>query len=89
MDELANILANHSQFPIAWIQKLCMWGNSQRCEETDDEFKRLVKFFKNKNFNYRLTVREFFSSAWRAVITYAAPWKPALMPLKQPTILKA
>ncbi len=62
MDELANILAEHPDFPVAWIQKLCMWGNSQRCEETDNEFKRIVQFFKNNNFNYRLTVREFFSS---------------------------
>lgn len=62
IDDLAKIIAEHPEFPKAWIQKLCMWGNTQRCDDTDPEFKRIVKFFKNNNLNYRLAVREFFSS---------------------------
>ncbi|WP_394202733.1 hypothetical protein [Marinagarivorans algicola] len=62
IDDLAKIIAEHPEFPKAWIQKLCMWGNSQRCDDTDPEFKRIVQVFKDNNLNYRLAVREFFSS---------------------------
>ncbi len=45
MDEFAQALVSHPRFPVAWVQKLCMWTNSQRCVEDDPEFVRLVNRF--------------------------------------------
>ena len=45
MDEFGHALTNHPRFPIAWVQKLCMWGNAQRCDESDPEFQRLAALF--------------------------------------------
>ena len=39
-----------------------MWGNSQQCDETDNEFQRLAALFESNNFNMRLLIQEFFSS---------------------------
>jgi hypothetical protein len=62
VDEFASILATHPEMPIGWVQKLCVWGNSSRCDETDPEFLRLVDEFRNNGYNLRLLVREYFSS---------------------------
>lgn len=62
VDDFAELIANHPRFPIAWVQKLCMWANSQRCIESDPEFIRLKDYFANNQFNMKLLVQEFFSS---------------------------
>lgn len=61
-DDFGRLLAEHPRFPVAWVQKLCMWGNSQRCSEADPEFQRLAESFKNNNLNFNQLVRDFFSS---------------------------
>ena len=61
-DEFAQILSGHPEMPIGWVQKLCVWGNTARCDETDPEFIRLVNFFKNSNYSLRNLMRQFFSS---------------------------
>ena len=61
-DEFVQILKDHPELPTGWVQKLCMWGNSMRCDEGDPEFKRLVNFFKNNNYSMRNLMRQFFSS---------------------------
>jgi len=62
VEDFAQILAEHPRFPVAWVQKLCMWGNSQRCSETDPEFIRLAGLFENSKFSMRTLVQHFFSS---------------------------
>lgn len=62
VDEFANEIVQHALFPQAWVQKLCMWGNSTRCEASDPEFLRLAEMFKSSDFNFKLLLREFFSS---------------------------
>ena len=45
MDEFGQALVSHPRFPTAWVQKICMWANSQRCLEDDPEFVRLRNAF--------------------------------------------
>jgi len=62
VDDFARIIVEHPRYPVAWVQKLCMWSNSQRCTETDPEFIRLASSFKSNNFDFALLVQDFFSS---------------------------
>lgn len=62
VDEFANLLKTHPHFAKAWVQKLCIWGNSQTCDERDETFKHLTSVFKNNQFNLKILVRNFFSS---------------------------
>ncbi|MEO1335756.1 MAG: hypothetical protein AAFV29_08925, partial [Myxococcota bacterium] len=61
MDEFANALVSHPRFAAAWVQKLCMWSNSQRCVENDPEFQRLVNRFR-QNYDMMSLIIEFFVS---------------------------
>ena len=62
VDDFARIIVEHPRYPVAWVQKLCMWSNSQRCTETDAEFIRIADTFKANNFDFALLVQDFFSS---------------------------
>ena len=61
VEEFADIVANHPEFPNAWVQKLCMWANSQRCNPADLEFQRLSNNFAQQ-FSFNTLIRQFFSS---------------------------
>lgn len=61
MDEFGRALTDHPRFPIAWVQKLCMWGNAQRCNENDPEFQRLVANFAI-DYNFLDLVVNLFTS---------------------------
>ncbi|MEM7676133.1 MAG: calcium-binding EGF-like domain-containing protein [Myxococcota bacterium] len=61
MDEFAQALVGHPRFAAAWVQKLCMWANSQRCLESDPEFQRLVTRFE-RNFDLLGLIIDFFIS---------------------------
>ncbi|BCE03814.1 hypothetical protein [Marinicellulosiphila megalodicopiae] len=63
IQDFAKSLADHPRFATAWLQKLCMWGNSTRCSESDPEFIRIAADFKDNGFKFNRLVREFFSSA--------------------------
>ncbi len=62
VDEFAQELINHPDFSVAWVQKLCMWANSLRCETGDPEFIRLAQLFEQNNYKFKLLVRDFFAS---------------------------
>ncbi|MEM9069979.1 MAG: hypothetical protein AAGE52_15810 [Myxococcota bacterium] len=70
MDDLAIAIADHPRFAAAWVQKLCMWANSQRCDETSPEFERVTELFRigydpgspDDDFRLRILFRELFSS---------------------------
>lgn len=69
MDGLAQAFVDHPRFAAAWTQKVCMWANSQRCDENDPVFEDVAATFRDgytgsEDDDYRLDIlfREFFSS---------------------------
>ena len=70
--DLAGQLANHPDFAGAWVQKLCTWANSARCDESDGEFQRVAQIFYDSNYNFRTLEMILFSSP---LVTYLAPTK--------------
>lgn len=60
--DLAQILADHPLFPYAWAQKMCFYANTEACPE-GDELDRVVAAFVDANLDFRVLVRELFSSA--------------------------
>ena len=67
---LANAIAQHPRFAIAWTQKLCRFANSISCDETDPEFLRVAALFAASNHDFKTLVRELFSSP---LVTGATP----------------
>ena len=61
MDAFTSTLVSHPRFPAAWVQKLCMWANTQRCDEEDPEFRRLAEYF-TSGFDFLDLVVEVMSS---------------------------
>jgi hypothetical protein len=68
--DLAGRLAAHPDFAGAWVQKLCTWANSARCDETDGEFARIATIFADSNYNWNTLEKILFSSP---IVTYLAP----------------
>ncbi len=68
--DLAVQLASHPDFAGAWVQKLCTWANSARCDETDPEFLRIAGMFTNSYYDWRTLEVTLFSSP---IVTYLAP----------------
>lgn len=60
--DLAQILAEHPRFAVAWAQKLCNWANSAPCMESDPEFERVASAFRKSGHRWPVLVRELFSS---------------------------
>ena len=71
---LADAIANHPRFAVAWAQKLCRLANSASCSEDDPEFIRVANVFKAGGFNFKKLVRELFASP---LVTFASPTKTA------------
>ncbi|MDW8280395.1 MAG: hypothetical protein RMK29_01705 [Myxococcales bacterium] len=72
--DLAETLAAHPRFAVAWTQKLCQWANSAPCLEDDPEFLRVAEAFSQSKYDFKTLVRELFSSP---LITGLAPTKTA------------
>ena len=68
--DLASQLAAHPDFASAWVQKLCTWANSARCDETDGEFIRIATLFKNSFYDWRTMEVTLLSSP---LVTYLQP----------------
>ena len=70
MDDFAGAIVTHPRFASAWTQKLCMWANSQRCDEGSPEFRRVAETFErgydqmspDDDFVFDILIRELFSS---------------------------
>ena len=60
--DLADQLATHPQFAIAWAQKLCTWADSSPCSEDDPEFLRVANAFRGSGHDFRVLAREMLSS---------------------------
>ncbi len=59
--DLANILAEHPDLARGWTQKLCYYANAAPCQNSE-ELERVVKAFEDSNLDFRVLVRELFSS---------------------------
>jgi len=70
--DLASELAGHPDFAGSWVQKLCTWANSMRCDESDGEFQRIAALFADSNYDWRTLELTVFSSP---LVTYLAPTK--------------
>ncbi|HEX7451644.1 MAG TPA: hypothetical protein VF294_05140, partial [Polyangiaceae bacterium] len=51
-----------SRFALEMTQKLCFFGNSSKCDETDPEMRRVAKAFQDSTFKLDVLVEELFSS---------------------------
>lgn len=67
--DLGSGIATHPRFKIAWTQKLCSWANSVECAPEDPELLRIAGLFADSQYDFRVLVRELFSSP---LVTYAA-----------------
>jgi len=67
--KVAEILATHPRFALAWVLKLHFWANSTTASDTDPEVVRIATAFQQSNFDFKTLVRELFSSP---LITYAS-----------------
>lgn len=68
--DLADELATHPLFKLAWTGKLCAWANSEPCLDNDPELVRIANDFANSNYDFNTLVRELMSSP---LVTYASP----------------
>jgi hypothetical protein len=67
--DLADALAESELFAEAFTQKLCRLANSASCSVDDPEFKRIAQAFRDSDYDFKLLVRELFSSP---LVTFAA-----------------
>jgi hypothetical protein len=68
--DLASELAAHPDFAPAWVQKLCTWANSARCDEGDPEFQRIATIFSDSLYDWKTLEVTLFSSP---IVSYLAP----------------
>jgi uncharacterized protein YmfQ (DUF2313 family) len=59
--DLAKVLVDHPAFPYAWAHKLCYYASSAPCVE-GAELDRVVGTFVDANLDFRVLLRELFSS---------------------------
>ena len=60
--DLADLLAADPSFASAWVQRLCRHANSDGCPE-NDAFERIRTAFIESSFDFKVLVRELFSSS--------------------------
>ena len=60
--DLADTLAAHPRFALAWAEKLHFWATSTAALADDPELVRVAAAFKDSNFDFKTLVRELFSS---------------------------
>jgi hypothetical protein len=69
VDDLAVALADSELFAEAFTQKLCRLANSASCAVDDPEFQRIARAFRDSDYDFKLLVRELFSSP---LVTFAS-----------------
>ncbi|MCA9664637.1 MAG: DUF1585 domain-containing protein [Myxococcales bacterium] len=60
--DLGKFISEHPDFAPAWVQKLCSYANSQRCNAEDPLFKQIVANFVASNYDFRALIKELYSS---------------------------
>lgn len=61
VNALAEALASHPRFATSWAQKLCLYANSARCDESDPTFVRIVDRFRD-GYDFRRLIVDLLSS---------------------------
>ena len=56
------MIAEHPQFALGWVQKLCFFANSDGRDANDPEFQAIVRRFRNRGFNLKEMMLDLFSS---------------------------
>jgi hypothetical protein len=59
----ADIISEHPRFAHSWVQKLCVYANSQRCSEYDPVFLDLVEGFTASGYDFKSLWVDVFSSS--------------------------
>lgn len=62
LEEFGATLASHPLFAQAWVQKLCYYANSRKCDAADPEVQRIVAAFTASHFDWNALVRVLMSS---------------------------
>jgi hypothetical protein len=70
----ARALAEHPRFAPAWTQKMCQFANSESCDPDDPELARVAGAFAASGFDFKVLVRELFSSP---LVTFLGPTRTA------------
>jgi hypothetical protein len=60
--DLADRLAQHPRFAVAWAQKLCFYANAVPCHEDDPAFVSAVRAFRDSNHDFAVLLAKLFSS---------------------------
>ena len=72
---LAQGIARHPRFAVAWAQKLCHFANASDCHDDDPELLRVAQLFRASGHDWKTLVRELYASP---LVTYRSPTKTAL-----------
>ncbi len=59
---VAQTLATHPRFALAWVEKLHFWANTTQAREDDPEVLRIAAAFQASNYDFKTLARELFSS---------------------------
>ncbi len=70
VDDLGATLASHPLLPTGWVNKLCYYVNSTRCDPTDPEVVRISDLFKSSGYKWKALVVALLASP---LTTRAAP----------------
>lgn len=81
LPRFAGGLAEHPRFPIAWAQKLCLYANSARCDESDPAFVAIVDAFQDGGHNLRTLIIDLFSSPLVTGLSQTRSWHPEGPPI--------
>ncbi len=71
--DLGRTLAEHPRFAIAWTQKVCLFANSARCDETDPLFVAIADRFRDDPDFHRLLI-DVLSSPLVTGLEETATW---------------
>jgi hypothetical protein len=74
----ARAIAEHPRFAVGWAQKVCQLANSDACDAEDPELLRVAAVFRDSHFDFRVLVREMFSSP---LVTFRSKTKTADAPV--------
>ena len=68
MYDLAQAIHDHPNFGKAWVGKICNWATSTECDQTSEEFNRLVTTFTASGYRFDRLIVELFASP---LVTYS------------------
>ena len=56
------LIAEHPKFASAWVQKVCLFANSERCDANDPTFRAISNRFRDNGFNFKSMLVELLAS---------------------------